>query len=108
MGWYRLDLLEATPCFNKNSFMLPDKNEGALLECTNCGIPHKLKRFSRQLITVEEYMLGHGRANGNLEYLSIITSKYLLCNELGRGPLKSILICSNGFDALMKWLSSHL
>ena len=52
----------------------------------NCGIPHELKRFSIQLITVEEYMLGHGKANGNLQYSSIITKKYLLCNELGRGP----------------------
>ena len=102
MGWYGLDLLEAIPRFNKNSFMLPDENEGALSECTNCGVPHKLKSFSSQLITVEEYMLGHGKANGNLEYSSIITSRYLLRDELGRGPLKSILIRSNGFDALMR------
>ena len=71
----------------------------------NCGIPHKRKRFSRQLITVEEYMLGHGKTNGNLEYSSIITNKYLLRDELGGGPLKSILIRSNGFDALMALFS---
>ena len=53
-------------------------------------------------------MLGHGKANGNLEYSSIITSRYLLRDELGRGPLKSILIRSNGFDALMRCLSSRL
>ena len=102
MGWYGLDLLETTPHFNKNSFMLPDKNEEVLLECTNCGIPHKLKSFSRQLIKVEEYMLDYGKANENLEHLSIITSKYLLRDELDRGPLKSILIHLNGFDALMR------
>ena len=68
VGWYGHDLLKATPHFNKNFFMLPDENEGALSESINCGIPHKLKSFSRQLITAEEYMLGHRKANGNLEY----------------------------------------
>ena len=106
MGWYRLDLLEATPHFNKNYFMLPDENEGALSKYTNCGISHKLKSFSRQLITVEKYMMGHGKANRNLEYSSINTSKYLLCDKLGGDPLQSTLICSKDFDALMRLLSS--
>ena len=89
------------PRFLKNSFRLPNKNDLALSECTHCGIPHKLKSLFKQLITVEEYISGHGKAKENLEYSSIITSKYLLLEALCKGPLKSKLILSKGLVALM-------
>ena len=53
-------------------------------------------------------MLGHGKASENLKYSLIITNKYLSRDELGRGPMKSMLIRLKGFDALMKLLSSRL
>ena len=38
----------------------------------------------------------HGNTKGNLEYLSTMVRKYLFPLLLGKGPLKSILIRSNG------------
>ena len=89
------------PRFIKNSFRVPDENDLALSECTYCGIPYTPKSLFKQLITVEEYISGHGKAKGNLEYSSITTSKYLLLEELCKGPLKSKLILSKGLVALM-------
>ena len=45
---------------------------------------------------------------GNLEYSSTITNKYLFFDEDGKGPLKSTLILSNGRVALIRRLSSGL
>ena len=59
-------------------------------------------------ITVEEFMLGHGKAKGKVEYLSTTTSKYLFLDKVGRGPLKSILMRSKGLVAFMSSLFSGL
>ena len=47
-------------------------------------------------------MLGQGNAKGKREYSSITIKIYLLDVEKGSGPLKSILMRSNGFVALMR------
>ena len=47
-------------------------------------------------------MFGHGKTNGNREYSSIITSKYVLLVTKGTGPLKSILSLSMGLVALIR------
>ena len=46
-------------------------------------------------------MSGHGYANGNLEYSSIAVKMYLFPDYVSRGPLKSMLIRSIGFVALI-------
>lgn len=47
-------------------------------------------------MTVEAVISAHGKAQGNLEYSSIIVSRYLFLLLVGKGPLKSILIFSKG------------
>lgn len=44
----------------------------------------------------------HGKTNGNLEYSSKTIRKYSFLLFVGRGPLKSMLIVSNGRVALIR------
>ena len=51
---------------------------------------------------VVEFMFGQGYANGKLEYSSIIVSMYILQEDEGNVPLKSMLSRSIGWVALIR------
>ena len=86
-------------CFNSS-----DMNEDPLSECTYPGKPKTVKIEQRHLITVAVLTSEHGIAKGNLENSSVTVRKYLFCEADGRGPLKSILMRSNGCVALINRL----
>ena len=50
----------------------------------------------------DECMFGHGNAKGKREYSSTTVSMYALCDDVGSGPLKSILSRSIGWVAFIR------
>ena len=68
---------------------------------TKAGIRKMENKVVRHLITVVVETSGQGNMNGNLEYSLITWRKNLFPLLLGKGPLKSMLILSNGCVALM-------
>jgi hypothetical protein len=68
------------------------------------GIPHNEKIESRDLMTVDAEMSGHGMIKGKREYSSTTVRIYLFLDDEGNGPLKSILIRSMGrVDLINVW-----
>ena len=70
-----------------------DVNDGPRSECTNPTVPHNENKESRHLITVDDSMLGQGKANVKHEYSSTAMRRYLFLVVLFRVPLKSMLRC---------------
>ena len=91
---------ECNHCFNSL-----DINDGPLSECTYPGKPKTEKIEQRHLITDGVCRSEHGIAKGNLENSSVTVRKYLFFVTEGSGPLKSILMRSNGCVALINTLS---
>ena len=52
-------------------------------------------------MTIDECIFGHGNANEKREYSSTTVSMYVLWDEVGSGPLKSMPSHSIGYVALM-------
>ena len=65
-------------------------------------MPKRENSVLKHLITVGADTSGQGKTNGNLEYSSIAFRKYLFLLLEGNGPLKSMLILSNGLVALIR------
>lgn len=71
-------------------------NEAPRAEWTHAGIPTSENSNIRHLMTVFVDTSGHGKTNGNLEYSSTTIRKFLFPLIIRGGPLKLMLILSNG------------
>ena len=82
--------------------------DGTLSEWIYAGIPKIENKSQTFVITVLVSISDHGKAEGNLENLSITVNIYLLFVTDDNGPLKSMFNRSNGCVAFMIWASSGL
>ena len=66
------------------------------------GYPKERKQFGETPYNGSADISEQGKTNGNLEYSSMIFRKYLFLLFEGNGPLKSMLILSNGWVDLIR------
>ena len=95
-GFLGVVRLVAIPLHFKKDWSSSDIKYVPLSEWIYWGIQKIENSCDKLWITVLVVISRHGNAKGKQENSSIRTNKYLLFELDGKGPLKSILILSNG------------